>query len=85
MEILERIVGDLEYKFALECEIEGNCILINEFDGYIKGYNTYRKMEELAIAVCRNISQYYGDEIRDIDYEIVGQDGENDLRFEVIL
>ena len=84
-EIIKEITKELERKFMLETTIEGNVIKISEFDGYAKDYNTYRRMEELAIRICDSIRESKGDDIFDVDYEIIGQDGEFDIRFEVIL
>ena len=42
-------------------------------------------MEELAIGICESIRESWGDQIFDVDYEIIGQTGEYDLRFLIIL
>lgn len=84
-DIINEISKELWNKFMLECEIEGQYIKINEFDGYITDNDTYTKMEELAIRICESIRESWGDHIFDIDYEIIGQTGEYDLRFLVIL
>lgn len=84
-DIINEISKELWNKFMLECEIEGQYIKINEFDGYITDNDTYTKMEELAIRICESIRESWGDHIFDIDYEIIGQTGESDLRFLVIL
>ena len=60
-------------------------IKINEFDYYVKDNDTYKKMEELAIGICESIRESWGDQIFDVDYEIIGQTGEYDLRFLIIL
>ena len=84
-DIINEISKELWNKFMLECEIEGQYIKINEFDGYITDNDTYTNMEELAIRICESIRESWGDHIFDIDYEIIGQEGEYDLRFLVIL
>lgn len=84
-DIINEIGKELWNKFMLECEIEGQYIKINEFDGYITDNDTYTNMEELAIKICESIRESWGDHIFDIDYEIIGQTGEYDLRFLVIL
>lgn len=84
-DIINEISKELWNKFMLECEIEGQYIKINEFDGYITDNDTYTNMEELAIRICESIRESWGDHIFDVDYEIIGQTGEHDLRFLVIL
>ena len=82
-EIVNEIGEILWEKFKLECKVEGSYILINEFDGYIKDYNTYKKMEELVIGICRSVRESHGDYV-DLNYEIIGQCGEYDLKLEII-
>ena len=84
-DIIREIVEELEVKFDLMAEIEGQYIIINEFDGYVKDNDTYANMEELAIGICESIREFWGDQIFDVDYEIIGQTGEYDLRFLIIL
>ena len=84
-DIIRGIVEELEVKFDLIAEIDGQYIKINEFDGYVKDNDTYTKMEELAIRICESIRESWGDQIFDVDYEIIGQTGEYDLRFLIIL
>lgn len=84
-DIIREIVEELEVKFDLMAEIEGQYIIINEFDGYVKDNDTYTKMEELAIGICESIRESWGEQIFDIDYEIIGQTGEYDLRFLIML
>ncbi len=84
-DIIREIVEELEVKFDLMAEIEGQYIKINEFDYYVKDNDTYKKMEELAIGICESIRESWGDQIFDVDYEIIGQTGEYDLRFLIIL
>lgn len=84
-EIVNEIGEILWEKFRLITKIEDCCILINEFDGYIKDQDTYNQMEELAIRICDSVRESHGEYIFDIIYEIIGQDGEHDLRFEILL
>ena len=84
-DIIREIVEELEVKFDLMAEIEGQYIKINEFDYYVKDNDTYKKMEELEIGICESIRESWGDQIFDVDYEIIGQTGEYDLRFLIIL
>lgn len=84
-DIIRGIVEELGVKFDLMAEIEGQYIKINEFDDYVKDNDTYTKMEELAIRICESIRESWGEQIFDIDYEIIGQTGEYDLRFLIIL
>lgn len=84
-DIIRGIVGELERKFKLKGIIDGQYIKINEFDGYVEDSDTYIKMEELAIRICDSIREAWGDHIFDVDYEIIGQTGEYDLRFLIIL
>ncbi|WP_297993890.1 hypothetical protein [uncultured Clostridium sp.] len=84
-DIIEGIVKELKVKFNLVSEVEEQYIKINEFDGYVKDSSTYNEMEELAIGICESIRMSWGDQIFDIDYEIIGQTGEHDLRFLIIL
>lgn len=84
-DIIRGIVEELEVKFDLMAEIEGQYIKINEFDGYVEDSDTYIKMEELAIRICDSIREAWGDHIFDVDYEIIGQTGEYDLIFLIIL
>lgn len=84
-DIIRGIVEELEVKFDLMAEIKGQYIKINEFDGYVKDNDTYTNMEELAIRICESIRESWGDQIFDVDYEIIGQTGEYDLRFLIIL
>ena len=44
-DIIRGIVEELGVKFDLMAEIEGQYIKINEFDGYVKDNDTYKKME----------------------------------------
>lgn len=84
-DIIRGIVEELEVKFDLIAEIDGQYIKINEFDGYVRDNDTYTKMEELAIGICESIRESWGNQIFDVDYEIIGQTGEYDLRFLIIL
>jgi len=82
---VEEIAKELKVKFDLSSEVDGQYIKISEFDGYVKDNNTYINMEELAIGVSESIRMSWGDYIFDVDYEIIGQTGEYDLRFSIIL
>ncbi len=82
---VEEIAKELKVKFDLSSEVDGQYIKISEFDGYVKDNNTYINMEELAIGVSESIRMSWGDYIFDVDYEIIGQTGEYDLRFLIIL
>ena len=84
-DIIRGIVEELGVKFDLIAEIDGQYIKINEFDGYVRDIDTYTNMEELAIRICESIRESWGNQIFDVDYEIIGQTGEYDLRFLIIL
>ena len=84
-DIINEISKKVRKKFKLECEVEGQYIKIKEYDWYIKDNDTYTEIEEKAITICKSIRESWGDHIFDVDYEIIGQTGEYDLRFLVIL
>lgn len=80
MSEIESIRQMLRRKFDLKSEVDDGWIKINEFDGKIN-IDTYEIFEDLAISIVDSIR--YNFDV-DCDYELIGSDGEYDLRFEII-